>query len=95
MGPIADGAQYERVMSYIDSGKKEAELAIGGNRVGDTGYFVAPTIFINPKPDAKILREEIFGPVLTVLTFDSEEEAIGLANDTEYGLAGKEPPRTT
>ncbi|CAG7554670.1 unnamed protein product [Fusarium equiseti] len=87
MGPLADGAQYDRVMSYIDSGKKEAELAVGGHRVGDEGYFVAPTIFINPKSDAKILREEIFGPVLTVVTFDTEEEAIELANDTEYGLA--------
>ncbi|PTD09087.1 Aldehyde dehydrogenase X, mitochondrial [Fusarium culmorum] len=87
MGPLADGAQYERVMSYIDSGNKEAELAVGGHRVGDQGYFVAPTIFVNPKSDAKVLREEIFGPVLTVVTFDTEEEALELANDTEYGLA--------
>ncbi|KAF0643993.1 hypothetical protein FPSE5266_02447 [Fusarium pseudograminearum] len=87
MGPLADGAQYERVMSFIDSGNKEAELAVGGYRVGDQGYFVAPTIFVNPKSDAKILKEEIFGPVLTVVTFDTEEEALELANDTEYGLA--------
>lgn len=92
MGPLADGAQYDRVMSYIDSGKKEAELAVGGHRVGDEGYFVAPTIFINPKSDAKVLREEIFGPVLTVVAFDTEVEAIELANDTEYGLAGKNHP---
>ncbi|OBS22521.1 hypothetical protein FPOA_08858 [Fusarium poae] len=87
MGPLADSSQFERVMSFIDSGSKEAELAVGGHRVGEKGYFVAPTIFINPKPDAKILNEEIFGPVLTVVTFDTEEEAVALANDTEYGLA--------
>ncbi|CEI70308.1 Aldehyde dehydrogenase [Fusarium venenatum] len=87
MGPLADSIQFERVMSFIDSGSKEAELAVGGHRVGEKGYFVAPTIFINPKPGAKILNEEIFGPVLTVITFDTEEEAVALANDTEYGLA--------
>ncbi|XEV07008.1 hypothetical protein FSHL1_012295 [Fusarium sambucinum] len=87
MGPLADSIQFERVMSFIDSGSKEAELAVGGHRVGEKGYFVAPTIFINPKPNAKILNEEIFGPVLTVVTFDTEEEAVELANDTEYGLA--------
>ncbi|EXA31244.1 hypothetical protein FOQG_10735 [Fusarium oxysporum f. sp. raphani 54005] len=87
MGPVADEAQFNRVMDFIESGKKEAELATGGHRVGDEGYFIAPTIFTRPKPDARILREEIFGPVLTVLTFDTEEEALQLANDSEYGLA--------
>ncbi|RGP79924.1 aldehyde dehydrogenase [Fusarium longipes] len=87
LGPLADSAQLDRVMSYIDSGNKEAELVVGGHRVGDKGYFVSPTIFINPNSDAKILREEIFGPVLTVVTFDTEEEAVALSNDTEYGLA--------
>ncbi|TVY70759.1 Aldehyde dehydrogenase [Fusarium oxysporum f. sp. cubense] len=87
MGPVADEAQFNRVMDFIESGKKEAELATGGHRVGDEGYFIAPTIFTHPKPDARILREEIFGPVLTVLTFDTEEEALQLANDSEYGLA--------
>ncbi|KAF4439568.1 aldehyde dehydrogenase [Fusarium austroafricanum] len=87
MGPLADEAQFNRVMSFIELGKQEAEIAIGGHRVGNEGYFVAPTIFMNPKPDAKILREEIFGPVLTMITFDSEEEVLRLANDTEYGLS--------
>ncbi|KAM0554859.1 hypothetical protein ACHAPJ_006594 [Fusarium lateritium] len=88
MGPVADKLQFDRVMTFIESGKKEADLAIGGHRVGDEGYFIAPTIFTDPQPDARILREEIFGPVLTVLTFDTEEEALHMANDTGYGLAG-------
>ncbi|KAF9769055.1 hypothetical protein IL306_013586 [Fusarium sp. DS 682] len=87
LGPVADEAQFNRVMDFIESGKKEAQLETGGHRVGNEGFFIAPTIFINPKPDARILREEIFGPVLTVLAFDTEEEALRMANDTEYGLA--------
>ncbi|KAM0355048.1 hypothetical protein ACHAPU_000898 [Fusarium lateritium] len=87
MGPVADEAQFHRVMEFIESGKKQAKLVTGGNRVGDQGCFIAPTIFTDPDPDARILREEIFGPVLTVLTFDTEEEALNLANDSEYGLA--------
>jgi aldehyde dehydrogenase (NAD+) len=89
MGPVADEAQFNRVMEFIESGKQEAKLVTGGHRVGNEGYFIAPTIFTDPKPDARILREEIFGPVLTVLTFDTEEEALHLANDSEYGLAGE------
>ncbi|KAJ4249079.1 hypothetical protein NW762_012411 [Fusarium torreyae] len=88
MGPVADKLQFDRVMTFIKSGKKEANLAIGGHRIGDEGYFIAPTIFTDPQSHARILREEIFGPVLTVLTFDTEEEALQMANDTEYGLAG-------
>ncbi|KAM5341476.1 hypothetical protein ACJ41O_014507 [Fusarium nematophilum] len=87
MGPLADKMQFERVMAFIESGKREASLAIGGHQVGNEGYFVAPTIFTNPRNDAKVLREEVFGPILTVLTFNTEEEALCLANDTEYGLA--------
>jgi hypothetical protein len=89
LGPLADKSQLERVLGYIEAGKSEAELLVGGERKGEKGTFVQPTIFLNPKKDAKIYREEIFGPVLTILTFDTEEEAIKLANDTSYGLSGK------
>ncbi|KAF2756113.1 aldehyde dehydrogenase [Pseudovirgaria hyperparasitica] len=86
-GPLADQAQYDRVMSFIEAGKKEAELAIGGERVGEKGHFIKPTIFLNAKDDASIYRDEIFGPVLGIRTFKTEEEAIELANDTNYGLS--------
>ncbi|KAF2094094.1 aldehyde dehydrogenase [Rhizodiscina lignyota] len=90
LGPLADKLQYDRVMSFIQSGKSEsgAELLVGGDKIeGQKGFFVQPTIFLNPKEDAKIYREEIFGPVLNIKTFETEEEAIKLANDTAYGLA--------
>lgn len=89
LGPLADGKQFERVMSYLDVGKEEAELLTGGARHGDSGWYVQPTIFLNPKDDARIYREEIFGPVLTVRTFKTEEKAIELANDTSFGLSCK------
>lgn len=91
LGPLADKIQYDRVMSFIESGKTEsgAELVTGGERLGDKGLFIQPTIFLNAKEDAKIYREEIFGPVLNIKTFETEEEAIMLANDTAYGLAGE------
>ncbi|KAH7088693.1 aldehyde dehydrogenase [Paraphoma chrysanthemicola] len=87
LGPLADRSQFERVMSFIETGKKEASLATGGARVGDKGYYVAPTLFVDPGLDAKIYKEEIFGPVGTVRTFSTEEEVVELANDTLYGLS--------
>jgi aldehyde dehydrogenase (NAD+) len=90
LGPLADKLQYERVMSFIQSGKSEsgAELLVGGGKIeGHKGLFVQPTIFMDGNDDAKIYREEIFGPVLHVKTFETEEEAIKLANDTSYGLS--------
>jgi len=89
LGPLADAKQFERVMGFLDIGKEEAELITGGTRHGDKGFYVEPTIFLNPKDDARIYREEIFGPVITLRTFKTEEEAIKLANDTSYGLSGK------
>ncbi|XP_014557232.1 hypothetical protein COCVIDRAFT_37363 [Bipolaris victoriae FI3] len=88
-GPLADSLQYERVMKYFEIGKQEAELITGGKRhnYSNTGYYVEPTIFLNPKDDARIYREEIFGPVLTIKTFKTEEEAIRMANDTFFGLS--------
>jgi aldehyde dehydrogenase (NAD+) len=87
LGPLADRQQFERVMSFLEIGMKEAELVTGGVRKGDSGFYVEPTIFLDPKDDARIYREEIFGPVITIRTFKTEEEAIELANDTSYGLS--------
>jgi aldehyde dehydrogenase (NAD+) len=88
VGPLVDKAQFERVMKYIDFGKQEGDLAVGGTRIGEKGYFVEPTIFLNPKTDGKIWKEEIFGPVLSIRTFKTEDEVVNWANDTEYGLSG-------
>lgn len=87
LGPLVDKLQFDRVMSYISSGKSSAELVAGGARHADKGYGVNPTIFLNPADNAAIWKEEIFGPVLAVRTFKTEDEAIRLANDTTYGLA--------
>ncbi|CDS03162.1 hypothetical protein LRAMOSA00564 [Lichtheimia ramosa] len=87
-GPQISQRQFDRIMEYIDIGKKEgATLHKGGKRVGDTGYFIEPTIFTDCKPEHTILREEIFGPVVAICKFKDEDEAIKLANDTTYGLA--------
>lgn len=86
-GPLADRQQFERVMEFIDRGKTEAELVLGGARKGDVGFYVEPTVFLNPKDDATIYRQEIFGPVLVIRTFKTEDEAVKLANDTSYGLS--------
>lgn len=91
MGPLINKAQYDKVTGYIEAGRKEgATLLTGGKRpVGlNTGYFVEPTVFTDVRPEMTIWNEEIFGPVMSVMTFDREEEAIRLANDTPYGLAG-------
>lgn len=85
--PLYNHSQRETVRQYIDSGKKEATLLTGGKVLEDIGCFMEPTVFIDPKPDARVLREEIFGPVLVVQRFSSEEEVLRMANDTEYGLA--------
>ncbi|MBV9055348.1 MAG: aldehyde dehydrogenase family protein [Candidatus Eremiobacteraeota bacterium] len=92
MGPIISPVHRERVEGYIAAGKSEgAELVCGGERLGGEladGNFIAPTIFDRTSRDMRIVQEEIFGPVLVVQTFDDEAEAIRLANDTIYGLAG-------
>lgn len=87
-GPQVSQLQFDRIMEHIESGKKEgATLRQGGQRHGDKGYFIEPTIFENVPVDAKINREEIFGPVLVVNKWKDEEELIARANDTLYGLA--------
>jgi len=91
-GPVISESQLDRVMSYVEAGKKEAELVTGGKRLTDgdlaKGFFIAPTIFDRVPTEATIAQDEIFGPVLTVHTFKDEEEASALANSTVYGLAG-------
>jgi aldehyde dehydrogenase (NAD+) len=87
-GPQVDQDQFDKVMSYIDSGKQEkANLATGGKRVGDKGYFIEPTVFTDVRDDMKIAREEIFGPVMTILKFKDMSEVVERANKTMYGLA--------
>jgi acyl-CoA reductase-like NAD-dependent aldehyde dehydrogenase len=91
MGPVISDAQWARVTSYIDIGKNEgAELVYGGSRPSnmEVGQFIQPTIFAQASNDMRIAREEIFGPVLTVIPFDDVEDVIKMANDNEYGLAG-------
>ena len=92
MGPIASEKQLNKVMHYIELGKKEgAEIAYGGKRLQNgelkKGFYVSPTIFTNVKNNMKVVQDEIFGPVLTVMKFREEDEAIELANQTRYGLA--------
>jgi len=87
-GPQVDQSQFDRVTSYIESGVGEgAKLACGGKRVGDRGYFIEPTVFGGVEDDMKIAREEIFGPVMSVIPFKSLDEVITRANRTIYGLA--------
>ncbi|KAM6495245.1 aldehyde dehydrogenase [Amanita muscaria] len=87
-GPQISKVQFDRVMGYIQAGKEEgATLHTGGNQIGTEGYFIHPTIFTNVKPEMKIVREEIFGPVAVIIKFKDEAEVIELANNTTYGLA--------
>ncbi len=90
VGPMVSQNQYDRVQSYIRKGIEEgAEVLVGGlgHPAGfEAGYFVKPTIFVNVKNDMTIAQEEIFGPVLCVIAYDSDEEAIRIANDSKYGL---------
>jgi acyl-CoA reductase-like NAD-dependent aldehyde dehydrogenase len=92
LGPLVSAAQRDRVRGFIRTGVEEgATLIAGGAETPEgleQGYFVAPTVFSNVSRDMTIAREEIFGPVLSIMPYDSEEEAIEIANDTIYGLAG-------
>jgi len=89
LGPLISQKQLDRVTSYIETGIGEgAEVAHGGQRHGDRGFFLEPTIISQTDNSMKVVREEIFGPVLVTQTFKTEEEALVLANDSDYGLAG-------
>ncbi|ERS94939.1 aldehyde dehydrogenase (NAD+) [Sporothrix schenckii 1099-18] len=87
-GPQVSQLQFDRIMSYVKSGKDEgATVLTGGDRHGDKGYFIQPTIFADVRQDMKIMQEEIFGPVVAVAKFKDAEDAIALGNDSNYGLA--------
>ncbi len=89
IGPLVTEEHYNKVTSYFDIAKEDgATVAAGGVKVGDEGYFVRPTLFTNATNKMRIAQEEIFGPVLTSIPFSTEEEALSMANDTEYGLTG-------
>jgi betaine-aldehyde dehydrogenase len=89
MGPLVTSAHRDRVMEYVEAGKKEgATLAAGGKTPKLAGWYLEPTVFVDAKPNMRIVREEIFGPVVAVMTFDTEGQAVTMANDSEYGLSG-------
>jgi len=92
LGPLVAQRQQTRVRGYIDEGRREgARLVVGGADLPDgidTGWYVRPTLFSNASNDMRIAREEIFGPVLTVIPYDTEDDALRIANDSDYGLAG-------
>jgi (Z)-2-((N-methylformamido)methylene)-5-hydroxybutyrolactone dehydrogenase len=90
MGPVATEPQYRKVLSFLDSAASEGATLAAGGRPEETlgGYFVQPTVLTGVKPTMTVACEEVFGPVLSVIPFDTEPEAIALANDTRYGLAG-------
>jgi aldehyde dehydrogenase (NAD+) len=89
IGPIASKAEYDKVLNYIEAGKSSAKLVAGGGtkKINGKGLFIEPTVFADATNDLKISREEIFGPVLPVIPFSGEDEAVKLANETPYGLA--------
>jgi 1-pyrroline-5-carboxylate dehydrogenase len=88
MGPVVDAGAYEKIRSYIEIGGREGKLLAGGEALDQPGYFIAPTIFGDVAPDARIAQEEIFGPVLACIRARDFEDALAIANGTEYGLTG-------
>jgi betaine-aldehyde dehydrogenase len=90
LGPLVSETQFDRVRGYIQKGIDEgAKVVTGGlDKVHDKGYYIQPTVFSNVNNDMTIAQEEIFGPVLSIIPYDDEEDAVRIANDTIYGLAG-------
>jgi aldehyde dehydrogenase (NAD+) len=92
LGPLVSATQRDRVRGYIKQGLREGgRLVLGGGQTPDglpRGYYMAPTVFADVSPDAVIAQNEIFGPVLCVMRFDTEEDALAIANNSRYGLAG-------
>jgi 5-carboxymethyl-2-hydroxymuconic-semialdehyde dehydrogenase len=89
IGPLIHKTHFDKVTSYVEIGHQDgATLAAGGNRVGEKGWFIRPTLFTNARLDMRIAQEEVFGPFLTSLTFKDESEALAIANSTAYGLTG-------
>lgn len=88
MGPVINDASEEKILDYIKIGVTEGDLLIGGEKAQGNGYFIKPTIFDKIQPGARLDQEEIFGPVLAVIKTSSFDDAIKIANSTEYGLTG-------
>lgn len=88
LGPVIDDRAFNKIMSYIEWGKANAQLLAGGQRVGTDGYFIAPTIFGDVAPGSKLEQEEVFGPVLAMVRARDFDHALDIANDTDYGLTG-------
>jgi 1-pyrroline-5-carboxylate dehydrogenase len=88
MGPVVNEAALKSIMRYIEQGQTEGRLLTGGKRTGDGGYFIEPTVIADVAPDATIAQEEIFGPVLAVIKARDFEDALAIANNTEFGLTG-------
>lgn len=88
MGPVIDQSAFNKIMSYIDMGKKEGRLVAGGGGDNSKGFFIKPTVFADLAPDARLMQEEIFGPVVGFTKAKDFTEAISIANNTEYGLTG-------
>ncbi|KQX74012.1 MULTISPECIES: aldehyde dehydrogenase family protein [Aeromicrobium] len=87
IGPVASREHFERVSGYLDVGRGEGEVVTGGARIGDRGYFIEPTIFAGATQDSRIVKEEIFGPVVVASRFSDTDQVVAMANDTRYGLA--------
>lgn len=88
MGPVINESACEKILNYIETGKTEGELVHGGMRAAGDGFFIHPTVFTDVAPDATISQEEIFGPVLACIKVDDFDEALKVANNTQYGLTG-------
>jgi 1-pyrroline-5-carboxylate dehydrogenase len=88
IGPVIDAHAYRKITEYIEIGKKEGKLLLGGKTLDCEGYFIEPTIFADVPPDARIAQEEIFGPVLAIIKAKDFDDALAIANSTEYGLTG-------
>lgn len=87
-GPVIDKGSYEKILGYIEIGKTEGKLLVGGGKAEGNGYYIQPTVFADVAPDARIMKEEIFGPVLAISKAKDYKEAIQIFNNTEYGLTG-------
>ncbi len=88
VGPVSSLRSINKIMEYIEIGKEEGKLVLGGNKMDKNGYFVEPTIFSDIKPDARLAQEEIFGPVLSFIRAKDFDDAINIANNTKFGLTG-------
>ena len=92
MGPVVSEEHYKKVTSYLDIAKEENSILIHGGKRPELedylkdGYYLEPTIYLQENPNARICQEEIFGPIVTIIPFDTEEEALEIANNTDYGL---------